>query len=191
MEREVLIAESSDILRAGLQAVLMGDKCVARIHEAATKEELHTQLHSKSLDMVVVNQSFITDISILPQGRFVILTAALDIDILQGAYRHGARGYLLENTSAELLRTALCLEEENFLIDPALSASILDYFFSGLRFFIQDNLLSPKEREVIKLLREGIDRKIIANKLHISETTLKTHIKNIKHKSEVSLAKRE
>lgn|SRR5438046_1026453 len=191
MEREVLIAEPSDSLRAGLQAVLMNDKYGVRIYEAVTKEELHAQLHSKSLDMIVVNQSFITDMSILPRGRFVILTVALDIDIFQAAYRHGARGYLLENTSAELLHTALCLEERNFLIDPALVTSILDYFFSGLRFSIQDNLLSPKEREVIKLLREGIDRKLIAKKLHISDTTLKTHIKHIKRKNNIYSNKRE
>jgi DNA-binding NarL/FixJ family response regulator len=186
MEREVLIAESSEILRAGIQAVLMGDKCMVRTYEAATKEELHTQLHSRSLDMIVVNQSFITDdISILPRGRFVVLTAALDRDFFQRAYRHGARGYLLESTSAELLRTALYLEEESLLIDPTLATSILDYFSSGLRFPIQDHLLSPKEKEVIGLLREGIDRKRIAQKLHISETTLKTHIKHIRRKNNV------
>jgi len=191
MEREVLIAEPSDILRAGLRAVLTGDKCVVRLHEAATKEELYTQLRSKSLDMVVVNQSLLTDISILPRGRFVILTAALDRDFFQRAYRHGARGYLLESTSAELLRTALCLKEEGLLIDPALTASILDYFSSGLRFSIQDHLLSPKEREVMGLLREGMDRKRIAQTLHISETTLKTHIKHIRNKNNVYSVKRE
>jgi DNA-binding NarL/FixJ family response regulator len=184
MGREVLIAESSEILRAGLQAVLMSDKYVVRIHEAATKEELYTQLHSKSLDMIVVNQSFITDnISILPRGRFVILTAALDRDFFQRAYKHGARGYLLESTSAELLRAALYLEEGSFLIDPALTTSILEYFSSSLRFPTQDHLLSPKEKEVISLLREGIDRKNIAQKLHISDTTLKTHIKHIRRKT--------
>jgi DNA-binding NarL/FixJ family response regulator len=185
MERDVLIAEPSEILRAGLQAVLTGDKCVVRIHEAATKEELYTQLHSKSLDMIVVNQSLMTDISILPRGRFVILTAALDKDFFQRAYRHGARGYLLESTSTELLRTALSLEEGSFLIDPALAPLILDHFSSGLRFPIQDHLLSPKEKEVIGLLREGLDRKGIAQKLHISDTTLKTHIKNIRSKNNV------
>src|SRR5689334_12893115 len=108
MELEVLIADPSDILRAGLHLILMNDKRVIQIHEAATKEELYTQLRSKSLDLIVINQSFITDMSMLPRRRFVILTAELDIDIFQRAYNHGARGYLLENTSAELLRTTLC-----------------------------------------------------------------------------------
>jgi len=182
MGRNVLIAESSEILRAGLQAVLMDDKDVIQLYEAATNEELYTQLRSKSFDMVVVNQSLITDISMLPRGRFVILTAVLDRVVFQRAYRHGARGYLLESISADLLRTTLCLEEECFLIDPALAASILDSFSPGLRFPIQDHLLSPREKEVVGLLREGMDRKRIAQKLYISETTLKTHIKNIKEK---------
>jgi DNA-binding NarL/FixJ family response regulator len=184
MELAVLIADPSDILRAGLRLILMNDKRVTQIHEAATKEELHTQLRTKSLDLIVVNQSFITDMLMLPRRRFVILTAELDIDMFQRAYNHGARGYLLENTSAELLRATLCLEEKNILIEPALAAYIMDYFFSGLRFTVQDNLLSPREREVIELLREGIDRRLIAKKLHISDTTLKTHIKRIRNKND-------
>jgi DNA-binding CsgD family transcriptional regulator len=65
-----------------------------------------------------------------------------------------------------------------------LATTILDHFSSGLRF-PQDHLLSPKEKEVIALLREGIDRKRIAQRLHISDTTLKTHIKHIRRKSNV------
>lgn len=184
MERDILIAESSEILRAGLQTILlMGDQCAMRIHEAATKKELHTQLHSKFFDRILVNQALITDISILPRGRFVILAATLDRDVFQSAYRHGAQGYLLGSTSVELLRAALCLEEGNFLIDPSLTAPILDVFSSDLCFSPQDHLLSPREREVIGLLREGVNRKLIAQQLHISETTLKTHIKHIRRKT--------
>jgi DNA-binding NarL/FixJ family response regulator len=182
MKREVLIAEPSEILRAGLQAVLIGDKDVIQLHEAATNEELSTQLCSKSFDMVVVNQSLITDISMLPRGRFVILTAVLDRAVFQRARKHGARGYLLESISADLLRIALCLKEECFLIDPAIAASILESFSPGLPFPIQDHLLSPREKEIVGLLRGGMDRKRIAQTLYISETTLKTHIKNIKRK---------
>ncbi len=43
--------------------------------------------------------------------------------------------------------------------------------------------LSPREREIVKLLREGLDRRTIAKQLCISETTLKKHIQHIKCKS--------
>src|SRR5271169_4868214 len=80
MELKVLVASPSDILRAGLRTVLTEDKCIVQVYEAATKEEVKTQLHSKCPDFIVINQSLITDMASLPRGHFVILAAALDLD---------------------------------------------------------------------------------------------------------------
>src|SRR2546429_3567828 len=189
MELKVLIVASSDILRAGLRTVLTEDKHVVQIYEAATKEEFQTQLHAKSPDFIVLDQALITDMTSLPYGHFVILAAKLDIDILQTAYKHGARGYLLENTSAELLRATLYLQNGAFLIEPTIASYTMDYFLHGLGFTIHDELLSPREREIARLLRDGIDRRTIAKQLCISETTLKKHIQHIKHKSNKSSIK--
>ncbi len=183
MELKALVAASSDILRAGLRAVLTEDKHIVQVYEAATKEEFQTQLHCKSLDFMVINQAFITDMTALPRGHFVILAAKLDVDILQKAYKHGARGYLLENTSAELLRATLYLANGAFLIDPSITSYTMDCFLHGLRFAIHDESLSPREREIVKLLRDGIDRQAIAKDLCITDATLKTHIQHIKRKS--------
>ncbi|HEY4035373.1 MAG TPA: response regulator transcription factor [Ktedonobacteraceae bacterium] len=189
MELKVLVAASSDILRAGLRTVLTEDKCIVQVYEAATKEEVQTQLHSKCPDFIVINQSLITDMASLPRGHFVILAAALDLDTLQRAYKYGARGYLLENTSAELLRATLYLQNGAFLIEPTIAFYTMDYFLHGLNFTIRDELLSPREQEIVKLLRDGIDRRTIAKQLCISDTTLKKHIQHIKNKSNTSSKK--
>ena len=189
MELKVLIAVSSDILRAGLRTVLAEDRHIVQVYEAATKEEFQAQLHSKCPDFIVIDQSLITDMTSLPRGHFVILAAKLDLDILQRAYKYGARGYLLENTSAELLRATLYLQNGAFLIEPTIASYTMDYFLHGLRFTIHDELLSPREREIVRLLRDGIDRRTIAKQLCISETTLKKHLQHIKHKSDDSSRK--
>jgi len=189
MELKVLIVASSDILRAGLRTVLAEDKRVVQVYEAATKEEFQTQLHSKSPDFIVIDQTLITEMASLPHGHFVILAAKLDIDILQTAYKYGACGYLLENTSAELLRATLYLQNGAFLLEPTIASYTMDYFLHGLGFTIRDELLSPREREIVRLLRDGIDRRTIAKQLCISETTLKKHIQHIKHKSNNSSKK--
>lgn len=183
MELKVLVAASSDILRAGLCMLLTEDKRIVQVYEAATKEEVQAQLHTKSPDFIVIDQALIIDITLLPRGRFVILAAKFDLEILQKAYKYGARGYLLENTSAELLRATLDLENGAFLIEPTIASYTMDYFLHGLRFTIRDELLSPREQEIVKLLRDGIDRHTIAKQLCISETTLKKHIQHIKNKS--------
>lgn len=182
MELKVLIAESSDILRRGLRTIFDDGQNGVQIYEAATKEALQTQLRSKQLDFIVVNQALITDMTILPYGQFILLTTEFDIDILQQAYRCGARGYFLEKTSAELLRSALWAEKGSILLEPTLASSLMDYAISGLHVPVQEKLLSPREREIVDLLRHGIDRRTIAKTLCISETTINTHIQRIRRK---------
>lgn len=186
MKLQILIADPRDILRAGLRAIFATDKNVECLYEAANQEELQKYLHTKSLDLIFVHQSLISNIAAFPRERFVVLTSALDYAVFHEAYKHGAKGYLLENTSTELLCSVLNLPKGAFLIEPALAIGILEYLSCDARLQINDEVLTPREREIISLLRDGIDRTTIARQLHISRATLKTHIKNISRKREAS-----
>jgi DNA-binding NarL/FixJ family response regulator len=123
---------------------------------------------------------------VLPQGRFVLLIDEPDLDVLMYAYEHQARGYFSFNVAADLLRATLTSNKETFLIDPILFPWMLDLISEIRKRSDELQLLSPREREVASLLTEGVDRRTIARQLHISETTLKTHIKNIARKHEDS-----
>ncbi len=182
MKLRILIAEPQDILRAGLRTILFEDERIAHIHEAATKEDLQLRLRYDSLDLIIINQLLISDVMSLPEGRFVVLAPELDMTVFQAAYKHKARGYLLENVSAELLRATLSLTDGTFLIEPTLTTQIIEHFLRDRRFLIKDELLTPREREILSLLRDGMDRSLIADRLSISEATLKTHLKNIARK---------
>jgi DNA-binding NarL/FixJ family response regulator len=188
----LLIAEPHDILRRGLCTIFIEDESVEQVYEVATREDLEEHLQANSLDLLIVNQSLLPDVTLLPSGRFVILTPEFDVITFKIAYEHKARGYLLQSTSVELLKATLRLAEGAFLIEPALTAQIMQYIFTNSRFAVKEELLTPREREIMALLREGIDRYTIAQQLHISEATLKTHIKNIARKREsVSLISSE
>src|SRR5947209_8515951 len=91
----VLIAEPHDILRMGLRVIFAEDERVAHIYEAATSQNLQTYVQNRSVDLLIVNQSLVTDITSLPRGRFVIIAEEIDMSMFQIAYKHGARGYLL------------------------------------------------------------------------------------------------
>nr|BBH88080.1 DNA-binding response regulator [Thermosporothrix sp. COM3] len=186
MKISVLIAEPRDIFRKGQRAMLSMEKNVVHIYEAATKAELQAQLRTNKIDIVIINQLLIGDITALPPGRFIVLAPELDMVLFQAARKQGARGYLLENTLPDLLRVVLQQEEGTFLIEPALTGEIIDRLTQDARFDVQEKILTPREREIVKLLREGIDRNTIAQMLCISSATLKTHIKNIIRKREES-----
>jgi DNA-binding NarL/FixJ family response regulator len=186
MGQDILIAEPCELLRTGLRTIFAEDQRVSSIHEIATSKDLETCLHSYEVDLIVVNQSLITDITCLPMGQFVILTSKLDSAMLKAACKHKCRGYLSEQVSAEFLRTVLDQAEDTFLIEPNFASwAMADLFSNAFSFsMFNEGLLTPREKEIVALLREGLDRPTIAKTLCIAETTLKTHIKNIARKRE-------
>lgn len=185
MGQNILIAEPCELLRIGLRTIFAEDQRVSNIHEATTNKGLEIQLRSHGVDLVVVNQSLITDVARLPMGDFVILAAKLDMAVLKATYKHKGRGYLSESVSAELLRIVLDRNEHAFLIEPSLTSWVMDSLFGNAFVALNEDLLTPREKEINALLREGLDRPTIAKTLCIAETTLKTHIKNIARKRAV------
>jgi len=185
MGQNILIAEPCELLRIGLRTIFAEDQRVSNIHEATTKKGLEIYLRSHGVDLVVVNQSLITDAACLPIGNFVILTSKLDMSVLKATYKQKGRGYLSEQVSAELLRTVLDQDENEFLIEPSLMPWIMDELFGNAFATFDEELLTPREKEIIRLLRDGLNRPTIAKMLCIAETTLKTHIKNIARKRNV------
>lgn len=155
MGQSIMIAEPSELLRTGLRTIFAEDKRISIIHEATSSRGLETQLRSHRVDLVVVNQSLITDMMLLPQGDFVILTDRLNMAILKAAYKHRGRGYLSLNVSAELLRIVLDCGENAFLIEPCLTPWIMNCLFGGAFPTLNEELLTPREKEIIRLLRDG------------------------------------
>ena len=187
MGLQILLAESSDILRAGIRTILMQDPLVTTINEATDEDQIQENLRHSSNDLIIINQLLIRNMCSLPRNRFIVLASELDIHLFQKAYKHGAKGYLLESTLTQLLRITLHLPEYAFLIEPMISHRVLEYMNADPRLSIKEELLTPREKEVIELLRQGTDRKEIAQQLHISEATLKTHLKNISRKRDVTM----
>ena len=184
MKQNVLIAEPCEVLRIGLRTIFQGDERVSNVYEVSTFEGLRSRLHTATLDMIIVNQSLLKEIAILAKGNFVILAEELDLAVMKAAYKYGVRGYLSENSSSELLQLLLSPTRDFFLLDPTLAHPILEVLFEHKYPFVKDELLTRREREIVSLLREGVDRRSIAKRLQIAETTLKTHIKNIAQKRE-------
>lgn len=184
MAKKVLIAEPREVIRTGLCSVFHKDTSVSEVSSVATRDELKHRLSSPDIDLTIVSQTLITDIRLLPQGKFALLVDEPDLNMLMHAYEHQARGYFSVNITADLLRAALSSTRGTFLIDPALLPWMMELITKIGQRADKLDLLSPREREIAILLDEGLDRPTIARQLHISEVTLKTHIKNIAHKQE-------
>lgn len=183
MKSVVLIVEPQDVLRTGLKSIFLEDPSVAEVHEVTTEAELHLYLRRSQPHFIVINQELISAIPHLQAFPFLVLAEEPDIEQLQLAYMHAARGYLSVNSSVELLRSALRTSRHSFLIEPSLAPWLIGALFHNIPPRINEEILTPREREIVDMLRAGTHRLAIADQLGIAETTLKVHLKNINKKS--------
>ncbi|HEY1349900.1 MAG TPA: LuxR C-terminal-related transcriptional regulator [Ktedonobacteraceae bacterium] len=180
MGYHLLLAEPCEILRVGLKTAFLGDSRVTQVYEAATSTSLKAQLHLRTLDLVIANQQLVPDITILPKKGCVLLASEPDLDIIKAAYQHGICGYLSERVSVNLLKIILEIPEGSFFLEPSLVPQVMECLAGGVFSAIKEERLTPREKEIIGLLKEGVDRRTIARRLCITDATLKTHIKNMR-----------
>ena len=137
------------------------------------------------------------EISKLDLGTKVLaLSGYDDADLIFRAMKIGAKGYVLKTmASAQLIYAIEEVLGGKIYLPLALSSRFFEYFQQSFREETskqesdEENLLSyltQREEEVLELLTQGVTYKGVANKLFISETTVKTHVNNIFQKLQVN-----
>lgn len=111
----------------------------------------------------------------------LVLTTFDSDDLIAAALAAGARGYLLKSTrGAELIQSVRHIAADRHVIDPAVAGSLIDRVNrlsdpSGTAV-VPPVDLTPREREVLELLADGLTNQQIADRLRIGVTTVKTHV---------------
>jgi DNA-binding NarL/FixJ family response regulator len=128
----------------------------------------------------------------LPDTRVVMLTVRDDDEQLFEAIKNGAQGYLLKNIrSRELLEMLRGAMQDEAAISPHLAGRMLEEFRRLSRAAPPDleeeqHQLTQREQEVLSLVAQGMADKEIAEALSISMHTVKTHLRNILSKLQVT-----
>ena len=123
-------------------------------------------------------------LSKLPDCKIVFLTVYEEDETLFAALRMGARGYMLKNVnSSDLLTSLRALDRGENAISRKMVTSVLDEFsHTSVSGGLPDRLLTKLSRREIEVLREiesGATNIEIAQRLFLSENTVKHHIRNI------------
>lgn len=129
--------------------------------------------------------------------KVLALSGYDDADLIFRAMKIGAKGYVLKTmASAQLIYAIEEVLNGKIYLPLALSSRFFEYFQQSFReesskqdAADEENLLNDltqREEEVLELLTQGITYKGVANKLFISETTVKTHVNNIFQKLQVN-----
>ncbi|HVS31272.1 MAG TPA: response regulator transcription factor [Thermoanaerobaculia bacterium] len=187
----ILIADDHSLFRDGLRSLLgaQGHEVVAEARNGIEAVEL-TQRTKPDLVLMDVSMPELDGIaatrqltSLMPEVKVVILTASDEDANLFDAIKAGASGYLLKNLEADdffsMLDRASAGEPA---LTPALAKRLLQEFARPPQKEVagDDADLTPREREVLELMVEGVtSNRKLAKRLNLSENTVKFHVRNI------------
>jgi DNA-binding NarL/FixJ family response regulator len=126
-------------------------------------------------------------------ARIILLTSTFDSELCSSAIRSGAKGLVLKDWGAELFIKAIKkVHAGEVWLDRSVMADVIDQISNQSKPFKADpetcaiNLLTERELEVIRVVCEGLKNKQIAERLVISESTVRHHLTSIFNKLNVS-----
>lgn len=191
MGLRILLADPRDLVRQSLHTLFVTIRGVHTVDEVDTCKTLKQYLTThQQIDLAIVHQSLITDFALLPGGQFVVLADTLDQVKLFAAFEAGAKGYLSENASQELLLATLKIAQKKgesaFLVDPSITPTLLVCVKATMISSTNIDTLTSRERAVLLCLHRGLTDAEIAKELCITPATVRSHIAHILHKLHIT-----
>lgn len=190
----ILVADDHPLFREGVVHSLAAEPDIAVVGQAASGEEALRLARDLLPDVVLLDVAMpgrggLATAAMLatacPATKVVMLTVVEDEDKLLAAFSAGARGYVLKGVSArELAAVVRGVERGEVYVSPSLAAGILVALTHG-RAADPLGELTEKEREILKLVGEGLTNREIGERVHLAEKTIKHYITNILQKLQV------
>jgi DNA-binding NarL/FixJ family response regulator len=198
----ILIADDHALVREGLQALLMAIPDIEVVGEAATGEEAIEQAEALQPDVVLmdIHMPGVNGIEATrhilytsPHIGVIVVTMLEDDASVFAAMRAGARGYVLKGAHHdEMLQAIRAVASGQALFGPAVATRLINFFqalgpvaepSSPAQVFPE---LTDREREVLRLIAQGLNNSQIAERLVISPKTVRNHITSIFSKLQVA-----
>jgi len=180
----VFSVDDHPLLREGIAALVNNQPDMTLVGEASTGAEAIQQFaqHTPDVTLLDLRLPDMSGIDVLiairsefPEARVVMLTTFEGDVEVQRALQAGARGYLLKNMPpSELLDGIRLVHDGKKRIPPEIASQLIEH--------MSDEVLTEREVEVLREVAGGNRNREIAERLFISEETVKVHIKHIMEK---------
>lgn len=192
MSIKILIADDDELIRESLKIILNMNEEFSVVATAsngleAVKACLREEIDVALLDvrMPVMNGvEALKEIVSKCSTKTLILTTFDEDEYIKDALKYGAMGYLLKNNSPEKIKNAIyTVLNGNIVLQDTIIKKIINPDKENQSNFDDKNKFTEREKEIIKLISEGLSNKEIAGNLHISEGTVKNYISSILDKT--------
>jgi two-component system response regulator NreC len=191
----VVIVDDHAILRAGLRRVLEAEPDIEVVGEAATADRAVFEAMATAPDVVLMDvvmpggsgiEGTPAVLQAVPEAKVLMLSMQDDPHYVREAFEAGASGYVLkEAADTEVVGAVRAVAAGERYVHPALGARLIAAEAAERRKAEEDPL-SEREREVLRLLALGHTNQEIANLLYISVRTAETHRAHIMQKLRLS-----
>ena len=122
---------------------------------------------------------------VLPQAEVLMLSVYTDAERVFEALRQGAVGYLEKNTPLPMLKEHLLqVAAGGSPMSPSVARHVTRYF--APRPVVPGDSLTPREHEIVRGIEDGLSYKLIAERLHLSIDTVRSHIRQVYRKLQVN-----
>jgi NarL family two-component system response regulator LiaR len=189
----VLLVDDHMVVRSGLSTVLSVYDDLKLVGEAGDGEEaikLCEQLQPDVIlmDLLMPKMDGVTAIKAIkarwPQIQIIALTSFKEKEYVEGALKAGANGYLLKDVSAEELVNAIRRATAG---QPSLSPEAAQVLIKNVNEPLPTHQdMTGREKEILALMVEGLSNNEIAERLFVSQSTVKFHVSNILSKMGVT-----
>jgi NarL family two-component system response regulator LiaR len=186
----VLLANDYKIVRKGIRCLIASQPGMEVIDEVSDETEVAKAIRSSQPDIVIVltnhgffDRSIKTIATIMRENsstRVLVVSTTMTDEEVYTILRTGVLGYILKDQPPEDLFGAI---RSVFRKKPALNSSVVQKLIQNLnpksRQSFPQEQLSDRELEILRSLATGLPNKSIADRLSISERTVRTHVSNI------------
>ena len=193
---KIILADDHVMLREGIKEIIKRGEDLEVIGEVNDGLELLHLLNDVKPDLVVLDISMpnIRGIEVAreisatyPNIKILMLTMHKDQEFLYYSFAAGAMGYLLkEDTNTELFSAIETIRKGGYYVSPYFSEELINNLIDTCqgtkKFLTEDEVLTTREREVLKMIAEGKSNKQIADLLFISLYTAQHHRASIMKK---------
>jgi two-component system NarL family response regulator len=191
----ILLVDDHTVVRQGLRSLLELEPDFSVVGEASCGSEAlplveHTRPDIILLDLRLPDQNGIEVCRRLsrehPDIPVIILSAfSYEQDVLD-CIDAGAKGYVLKDVDVfELTRAIRAVHRGESVLDPRVTRAVLERFRQAGRGVETPVQLTEQEKEIVRLVAQGLTNKEIARRLFLSPNTVKFHISNIMRKLDV------
>ncbi len=187
----ILLVDDQNLIRQGLKALLelepdlkvigeaengqLAIECVAKLQPNVVLMDIRMPVMDGVTATKEICQQF-------PNVHILVLTTFDDDTYVAAAIKYGAKGYLLKDTPSEEIAAAIRAVDRGYThLAPGMIEKVISGQVNESEVALPQEIaeLTPRELEVLKLIANGDNNREIAQKLYISEGTVKNHVTNL------------